>query len=116
MVLKRGDIVLCQFPFTDLSSSKRRPAIIVSSKISEDNDMILAFITSVVNEKIIDTDLLLSNNEADFMGTGLKKTSIIKLNKIATINISIISGIMGNIDAVRVAELDTKLKLALALD
>ncbi len=28
--MKRGTIVLTKFPFTDLSSSKRRPAVIIS--------------------------------------------------------------------------------------
>ena len=35
--MKRGTIVLTQFPFTDLSTTKRRPAVIVS-KVNEENE------------------------------------------------------------------------------
>ena len=38
-----GDIVLVPFPFTDLSGSKFRPALILAK---DDVDMIVAFITS----------------------------------------------------------------------
>ena len=45
---KRGDIVLVSFPFTDLSSSKRRPALVVSPDSFNDTmqDLVLAAITS----------------------------------------------------------------------
>ncbi len=45
---KRGDIVLVSFPFTDLSSSKRRPALVVSPDSFNQTlqDIVLAAITS----------------------------------------------------------------------
>ena len=47
---KRGDIVLVLFPFTDLTSSKRRPALVVSPDPFNDGmqDVVLAAITSQI--------------------------------------------------------------------
>jgi mRNA interferase MazF len=42
--MKRGTIVLTPFPFNDLTTTKRRPAVIVSS--TDENEVIVAFITS----------------------------------------------------------------------
>jgi mRNA interferase MazF len=47
MRLFQGDIVIVQFPFSDQSASKVRPAIVISnSKINKTSDVILAAITS----------------------------------------------------------------------
>jgi len=45
---RRGDIVLVPFPFTDLSSSKRRPALVISPDAFNDQtaDLVVAAITS----------------------------------------------------------------------
>ena len=45
---RRGDIVLVSFPFTDLSSSKRRPALVVSPDPfnEQGQDVVLIAITS----------------------------------------------------------------------
>ena len=45
---RRGDIVLVPFPFTDLSSTKKRPALVVSpDKFNEHaQDVVLVAITS----------------------------------------------------------------------
>jgi len=48
MRLRQGDIVLVPVPFTDLSSRKRRPVIVVSSDAynSDGPDMVVVAMTS----------------------------------------------------------------------
>ena len=45
---KRGDVLLLPFPFTDLSTAKRRPAVVLSTEAynSRRGDVIVAAITS----------------------------------------------------------------------
>src|ERR1700744_6459693 len=95
--MKRGTIVLTKFPFTDLQSFKRRPAIIISNEKTAGNDFIVAFITSVISENLSETDLLFDPNHKDFKKSGLIKTSIIKSDKLATLNKSIFTGELGSV-------------------
>ena len=68
--MKKGTIVLTRFPFTDLSSSKRRPAIIVSKVDKNKKDVIVAFISSVIPKNIEKTNLIINISDNDFEKTG----------------------------------------------
>jgi mRNA interferase MazF len=46
--MKKGDIVLVPFLFTDLSSTKKRPALVL---VSTKQDVMLAFITTKMHWK-----------------------------------------------------------------
>src|SRR5438067_9689446 len=50
---KRGDIVLVSFPFTDLSSSKRPPALVISPDALNDQmeDVVVAALTWALREE-----------------------------------------------------------------
>lgn len=76
MIYRFGDIVLVPFPFTDQSSHKKRPAVVVSSNSYNENkpDLIIMAITSQIT-------LPLSLGEyqiIDFLSSGLLKPSVIK--------------------------------------
>ena len=114
--MKRGTIVLTKFPFTDLNSFKRRPAIVVSRDNKMKDDFIVAFITSVIPDKLSYTDLLFDNNHKDFKKSGLAKTSVIKLDKLATLNQSIFTGELGHLTTNSLKEVNKRLKIALDLD
>ena len=52
MAYRQGDIVLVSFPFTDLTSSKRRPALVLSpdSFNAAGEDLVLAAVPSHITE------------------------------------------------------------------
>jgi mRNA interferase MazF len=70
---KPGTIVLINFPFTDLRSSKVRPALVLTSK--GDNVIILGIFSKVPDE-IRESWIKIDEARPNFGVTGLKKTSI----------------------------------------
>lgn len=88
-----GTIVLVPFPFTDLTSAKVRPAIIVSRDSVSSEDIIVCFITSKI-DGVNSSNLVLESNAT----TGLKVRSIIRFDKIATLHKNVILGELGKVD------------------
>lgn len=83
---KRGDIVLVPFPFTDLSSSKQRPALIVSPDAlhATRDDVVLVAITSQAPASPADDEVVIGSH--DMRSSGLLKPSIVKTGKMFTIH------------------------------
>ena len=113
--MKKGTIVLTRFPFTDFSSEKRRPAVIISADNERKSDVIIAFISSVIPTNLFPTDLLLSQDDPDFFQTQLHKTSVIRFDKIMTIEKELIAGELGNLPMELNYEIDKKLKIVFGM-
>ena len=88
-----GSIALARFPFTDLSGEKRRPCLVVSQGNDRRSDVVVCFITSVTR-----TGPDMAPIAAD-AGTGPKVPSIVRFDKVATLNRTIIAGKLGNAPA-----------------
>ena len=85
--LRFGDIILIKFPFTDVSSAKKRPALILHD--TRDNDIIICRITSQIKESKFDIEI------TDQQAAGLKLPSIVRLHKIVTIEKTLVDKKMG---------------------
>ena len=113
--MRRGTVLLTPFPFTDLSGAKVRPAVVVSRSNRPGDDVILAFISSVVPPRPLPTDLVVDPSQPNFRETGLKVPSIVKCDKLATVQRRIILGELGQLSASLLRELDQRLRHALHL-
>ncbi|MBC7824569.1 MAG: type II toxin-antitoxin system PemK/MazF family toxin [Candidatus Parcubacteria bacterium] len=94
--MKRS-IVLVEFPYDDLSDSKIRPAYALTNPIGEHRHVVLALITSRLPTHPLATDLILDATHPDFAVTGLKKTSVLRLNHLLTLRHSMIQRQLGGL-------------------
>jgi len=101
-----GTVVLVHFPFTDLSSSKLRPALVVSKKRE---DVIILGIFSRIPDELQESWIKIDEADSGFNQTGLKKTSIIKTEKITAVHQSLIRKELGSVPS----DLMQKVKKAL---
>jgi mRNA interferase MazF len=91
----KGKIVVVPFPFTDLSSIKRRPALVLHET---KYDIVVAYISSNMPSVPSPEDVLIPQSRPSFVGTGLLSDSVIMLDKLATVEKSLIIRILGEVD------------------
>ena len=108
----KGKIVLLPFPFTNLTSTKRRPALVL---LERPNDVVIAFISSIIPNPIEFHHVFIDYNHKSFSMTGLKISSIIYLDKISTIDKKLIIGELGQISNDIKLEVNKRIKKLYAL-
>lgn len=96
---KPGDVLLVNFPFTDLSGTKQRPVLVISQEWynRKKMDVILAAITSNVPSRLAPDDCLLTVDEQ--RQAGLPRRSMIKLGKLVTLDQRLIRKKLGSLPA-----------------
>jgi len=116
-VVKRGSVVLVRYPFTDLSATKVRPAVVVTpdSLIPWLEDVLCLFISSVVPDQLPPTDFVLEPGHPSFQKTGLRFRSVFRSHKLALLHRDLVMRILGDLDNELMAEIDSRLQLALGL-
>ncbi len=102
----KGDIVFVRFPYTDLSLTKPRPALVLHE---ERDEVVLAYISSRVPVLPSDTDVLVLRKEPFFEATGLKRDSVIKLSVLTTLKNWFIEGLFGEVDETLKDEINARL-------
>jgi mRNA interferase MazF len=110
IMYSKGDIVLVPFPFSDLSSSKTRPAVVVSTEDyeGETGNIIVAMITSVLHASPFDCEI------KEWKAANLLSPSWVRV-KLATLEPSLVRFRPGKLTAEDLSEVNKILYLALEL-
>jgi mRNA interferase MazF len=87
-MLSQGDIVLVPVPFTDLSSNRRRPVIVISNDAYHNSgeDMVVVAMTS--NPRVTPYSFVISNS--DLVQGTLNRPGTVRADKIYTLSRKII--------------------------
>ena len=112
--LTRGDIVLAAFPFADLSSTKRRPAVIIAVDTVR-GDFTLAFITSQQAASAGADEVTILPSHAEFPATGLTVSSKIRAGKLVTLAPRLLTRRLGRLGPLLTEALGQALLAALSI-
>ena len=95
--MKPGEVALVRFPFTDITTTKKRPALVLARTTRSPRNRLvtLAMITSQVEALRLEGDVLLANWKA----AGLLHPSLLRLAKVATVDQQLIDKTIGRLSA-----------------
>ena len=93
--MRPGDVVLVRFPFADVATVKRRPALVLARTARSPRNRLatVAMITSQIEALRLEGDVLLS----EWKAAGLLHPSLLRLAKIAAVDEELIEKTIGQL-------------------
>jgi mRNA interferase MazF len=92
-----GQIVLFHFPQSNLEEGKLRPALLLGRLPGEYDDWLICMISSQIRHCVPGFDEVVQETDADFAGSGLKVSSVIRVGRLAVVEGEILLGAIGQI-------------------
>lgn len=92
----QGDIVLIPVPFTDLSSQKRRPVVVISNDCYHraNSDMVVVAMTSVPNNN----GYTFTITQKDLKHGNLNRPGIVRVDKVYTLAQGLTAKVFGRVN------------------
>ena len=114
METERSEVWLVRFPFTDLSSTKLRPAVVLA--VFGEDVVVVGVFSRVLARSLRETWVVIEEREQGFAQTGLAKTSVVKAEKLAIIHQSVLQRRLGRMSPALMSRIGIALKKALHLE
>jgi len=115
--MKRGDVVLLDYPYTDGSGSKVRPAVIVQNDTDNQRltNTIVALITKNVSRVHEPTQLLIDVSTPEGQQSGLNQSSAVACGNLFTVAQTKVRRVIGSLAPTAMTQIVDCLKVALDL-
>lgn len=108
-MIAEGQIFLFRFPPTDQKAGKLRPALTIRKLHGKYNDWLICMISSHLAQEIPGFDDIITPDDPDFEGSGLKLTSLVRIGRLAVVSDEILIGKIGDIDNLRLSRIKHRL-------
>ena len=105
MNFRPGIISLVRFPQSDIEDGKYRPIVLLAPLPGPFGDWLTCAVTSQLRHKVDDWDETIDADDPDFLASGLKCSSLIRLGKLATLESNVLEGVLGEISPQRLDRL-----------
>jgi mRNA interferase MazF len=95
--VKPGDVALVRFPFAELATTKKRPALVLARTTRSPRNRLttLAVITSQIEALRLGGDVALT----DWKSAGLLHPGLLRLAKVATVDEDLVDKVSGKLSA-----------------
>ena len=97
--MNEGDIVLAPVPQSD-GRIKNRPAVLLR-RLPPFGDWLVCGVSTQIHQRVADFDELIVPGDPDFVNTGLKATSVVRLGFLGVLPQTAFPGIIGSISRER---------------
>lgn len=106
---KSGQIVLFRFPQTNLMRGQLRPALLLEKLPGSYDDWLICMISSQMRHYMAGLDEIIDKNAPDFLDSGLKEASIIRVGRLAVVEGFMLLGSIGEISKERLMRIKSNL-------
>ncbi len=108
-MIQEGQVVLFKFPQTDQSLGKLRPALGIRRLPGSYDDWLICMISSQLTQQISEFDEIINEKSEDFKQSGLKKSSTIRISRLAVVDKNVLLGTLGSICSERLNNIKSKI-------
>jgi len=107
--MEQGQIVLLKFPQTDLNEGKLRPVLLISKLPGKHDDWLACMVSTKYTPYLENLDEEISETDPDFIESGLKSASVVRILRLAVINKNIMLGKIGLISSERLKRIKNQI-------
>ena len=102
-------VVLFRFPRTNQTAGKLRPALVIRKVPGPHDDWLICMISSQLSQEVREFDEVISEKDGDYILSGLKQASLIRIGRLAVVDQNILLGAIGEIDAARLKRIKKRI-------
>ena len=104
-----GQLALVRIPQTNLREGKLRPVLIVRRVPGPFDDWLVCMVSSQLRQQVAGFDELVQQDDADFLASGLKQASVLRIGRLAVVDGRILVGAIGEIGNERLSRVQDRL-------